>query len=115
MTATAANQIGVYVVTAQIAGVGSSATFTLTNLVGAPATVVVVSGGAASATVTTPFAEPLVVLVRDAAGNPVPDATVHFAAPSGQPTAHRQRVRCADRCHRPRPDAADRRNQGGKL
>ncbi|HEY0708505.1 MAG TPA: Ig-like domain-containing protein, partial [Polyangia bacterium] len=87
VTATAANQLGSYVVTAQVAGLGSNATFALSNLVGAPATVVVVSGGNASAAASAGFAAPLVVLVRDAAGNAVPNTLVHFAAPTGQPTA----------------------------
>jgi hypothetical protein len=73
---------GGYTATAAVVGVGATATFNLTNTPGAAATVVAVSGGGQSATVTTAFANPLVVFVTDAFGNPKPGVTVTFAGPA---------------------------------
>ncbi len=49
----------------------------------APASVVVVSGNNQSAPVNTALAQPLVVQVNDAGGNPIAGVSVTFAAPSG--------------------------------
>ncbi len=53
-----------------------------TVVVGAPATVTLVSGSGQSAAVGTAFAQPVKVRVADTGGNPVEGATVTFAAPS---------------------------------
>ncbi|MBX9584156.1 MAG: Ig-like domain-containing protein [Gemmataceae bacterium] len=83
---TAGTVAGVYPVQALTTGVEPAA-FTLTNLAAAPAAVVVVSGAGQSAETNAPFAQPIVVEVRDAFGNPVPGATVLFAGPAGGPGA----------------------------
>jgi hypothetical protein len=57
------------------------ASFALTNVPAAPAAVAIVSGSDQAATVGTPFADPLVVSVSDAFGNPVSGVEVEFAAP----------------------------------
>ena len=54
----------------------------LANAPGAPTSVVLASGSGQSATVATAFADPLVALVTDAYGNPVPGVSVTFAASS---------------------------------
>lgn len=51
-----------------------------------PASVAVSGGSGQSATVATPFAAPLSVLVTDAEGRPVPGASVDFSAPTSGPT-----------------------------
>src|SRR5262249_58953762 len=73
VTATAGTIAGSYTVTAAAAGVTSPAAFALTNTHGAPASVTVASGSGQTATVTTGFATPLVAVVKDAYGNPVPE------------------------------------------
>jgi hypothetical protein len=57
-------------------------TFSLTNLPGAPASVVVDSGGNQSTTVNTAFSTPIQITVQDAFGNPVPNSPVAFFLPS---------------------------------
>ncbi|MGA9425887.1 MAG: Ig-like domain repeat protein, partial [Terracidiphilus sp.] len=52
-----------------------------------PAAVTTVSGGGQSATIGAAFANPLVVKVTDASGNPVSGVTVAFTAPSSGPSA----------------------------
>lgn len=59
----------------------TSATFGITHSV--PAQLVIVSGDAQTASVSSTLAQPLVVEVRDLYNNPVPAATVNFAAVSG--------------------------------
>jgi len=56
--------------------------FSETNNAGAPKTVSIVSGSPQSATQGTAFTDPLVVVVHDTYGNPVPGASVIFTAPS---------------------------------
>jgi hypothetical protein len=73
---------GSYVVTASIDGVGTVATFSLTNQVGAVYTMAVAGGSPQSATVATSYAAPLEVLVHDEYGNPVPGVAVTFSAPA---------------------------------
>ncbi len=81
---------GTYGVTAKVTGVATPATFTLTN-VGAPALITYVSGGNATDPNQAPtngkFPSPLTGLVKDAAGNPVPGATVTFAVPGSGASA----------------------------
>lgn len=60
---------------------GISTQFSLTNTSGAPSSVEIVSGSPQSATVTTPFANPLVARVTDDYNNPVPGVIVTFTAP----------------------------------
>jgi hypothetical protein len=72
---------GSYNVAAIVSGVSTPANFSLTNLVGAPHNIAVVSGTPQSATVGSAFT-PLVVLVTDFTGNPVPGVVVSFTAPS---------------------------------
>jgi uncharacterized protein (TIGR03437 family) len=70
---------GSYVVTAA-AGAGISGAFNLTNLAGAPATIQIISGNSQSVTVGSPFA-PLVVVVRDANGNPLGGQSMTISLP----------------------------------
>ncbi len=81
-TATANAIAGSYVVTASVAGVATPATFALTNLPGAPATVSAIGGTPQSTVVNTSFGQPFKVVVRDGANNPVPGMTVTFAGPA---------------------------------
>lgn len=85
--AIASEVAGSFTVRAAASGVAEPATFALTNLSGAPATVSVVSGGGQSTLATTAFSAPLVVLVSDAFGNPAPGASLALALPSSGPSA----------------------------
>ena len=73
---------GPYNVAASVAGVNTPANFALTNAPGAPASVTVASGTPQSAVPGFSFGAPLVALVRDGAGNPIPGLTVTFTAPN---------------------------------
>jgi hypothetical protein len=86
-TATAGTTAGFYSVTASVAGVATEPSFGLTNAPGAAASVAVVSGSGQTATVSTGFAHPLVAVVKDAYGNPVPGVSVAFAAPASGASA----------------------------
>ncbi|MEZ4363474.1 MAG: Ig-like domain-containing protein [Kofleriaceae bacterium] len=86
-SATANSISGSYLITAAVAGVVTSAQFSLRNTAGVAATIDIVSGGAQETVVATPFPQPLVVLLRDASGNPVPGVSVRFAAPPSSPSA----------------------------
>ncbi|HEX9485947.1 MAG TPA: OmpA family protein [Gemmatimonadales bacterium] len=83
LTATANSTPGTYTVNATVSGVPSPATFTLTN-VGPPASITYVNGGSSTdpqmAPINTQYAAPLVAVVRDAASNPIPGATVTYIA-----------------------------------
>jgi ELWxxDGT repeat protein len=83
VTPTANTVAGTYTVNVSVSG-GSNptGTFSLTNLPGAPASVVVGSGGNQSTTVNTAFSTPIQITVRDAFGNPVPNSPVAFFLPS---------------------------------
>ena len=87
VTANANLTPGPYAVTASATGVTTAADFALTNTPGAAASVAVVSGSGQTATVATGFAAPLVVVVKDAFGNPVPGVSVTFAAPASGASA----------------------------
>jgi hypothetical protein len=87
ITATADTVAGSYTVTATVSGVATPVSFSLTNVVGAPASVTVVSGSGQSAAVGAGFASPLVVVVTDSYGNLVPGASVTFAAPAAGASA----------------------------
>ncbi|MEO6775574.1 MAG: Ig-like domain-containing protein [Kofleriaceae bacterium] len=84
---TAGTVSGAFVVSATTAGVAAAAAFRLANLAGPAHSIAVAVGNPQSATVTTAFAQPLVVLVEDDHGNPVPSALVTFAAPITGATA----------------------------
>jgi hypothetical protein len=85
VTATANTTAGAYTATAT--GVTTAASFALTNTPGAAESVAVVSGSGQTATVATGFAAPLVVVVKDAFGNPVPGVSVTFNAPASGASA----------------------------
>ena|GEM_PF-780406 len=80
---TANSAAGSYAVVATVAGVGTPASFLLTNIAGAAASITATAGGGQSATVNTAFASPLVATVLDSGGNPVAGAIVTFKAPPG--------------------------------
>lgn len=80
--ATANTVAGSYVVLARVTDIAQAAVFSLTNRAGAPADLAMAAGDGQSTIVNTTFAVPLAALVRDANGNPVPGATVHFSAPT---------------------------------
>ena len=74
---------GSYTVAASVSGVGSPANFILTNKLGNPSSVVIVSGDSQAAVVNTNFATPLKVQVIDGLGNPVGAGyTVKFLSPT---------------------------------
>jgi Fe-S cluster assembly iron-binding protein IscA len=73
---------GVYGVTASVPGVSATASFSLTNSPGAPASIVATGGGGQAATVSTPFATALQAAVQDATGHLIPNVTVTFTAPA---------------------------------
>jgi Fe-S cluster assembly iron-binding protein IscA len=78
-----ANRIaGAYSVTASVPGMSTTASFSLTNTPGAPASIVAAGGGGQSATVSTPFATALQAVVLDVSGNLIPNVTVTFIAPA---------------------------------
>ncbi|MFN0062614.1 MAG: Ig-like domain-containing protein [Myxococcaceae bacterium] len=78
---------GPYNVTAAAAGVSGSVSFSLTNTPGAAASIAVVSGTPQTATVSTAFASPLVVVVRDAFSNPVSGVSVIMTPPGAGASA----------------------------
>jgi hypothetical protein len=80
VTATATTVAGSYFVSASLPFI-PAARFALTNTPGDPASVAVVAGSGQSAAVATAFKDALVVVVKDAYGNPVPDVSVTFTAP----------------------------------
>ena len=63
-------------------GTLTAATFSLTNLSAAPASVTATGGTPQSATVGAAFANPLQATVKDASGNAVSGVTVTFTAPA---------------------------------
>ncbi len=79
---TANGTIGAYAVTASVAGVIASTTFSLTNTSGPAASVTATSGSLQDATISTPFEAPLVATVVDSNQNPVTGASVTFTAPA---------------------------------
>jgi uncharacterized repeat protein (TIGR01451 family) len=87
ITATAGQLVGAYSVTASVGGIGAAATFALANTAGAAASITAGGGGGQLALVGTPFTTPLALTVKDGFGNPVPGATVTFAAPGSGASA----------------------------
>ncbi len=86
-TFTANSTLGAYTVNATAPGVNTPAAFSLMNTSGAPAAVTAVSGGGQSTLVNTAFSNPLVVVLMDSFGNPVPNATITFTAPASGASA----------------------------
>lgn len=73
-------------VTAEASGYGI-ASYSLTNLAGDAASIIVVSGSGQTAFLSTAFAFPLVAQVLDTFGNPSPGQTVTFTPPGTGPSA----------------------------
>jgi hypothetical protein len=80
-TLTANNVAGPYTVTASVAGVGTSASFNLTNTAGTPASISASNGTPQSAGINTAFGTALQATVKDAGGNLLSGVTVTFTAP----------------------------------
>ncbi|MGA7078456.1 MAG: hypothetical protein WBQ43_19735 [Terriglobales bacterium] len=78
---TANGTIGAYTVTASVAGVIATTTFSLTNSAGPATSVTATSGSLQDATISTAFEAPLVATVLDANQNPVSGVSVIFTAP----------------------------------
>jgi hypothetical protein len=79
---TANGVAGAYTVTAGVAGVGTTAPFSLTNLSGTPASITATTGTPQSATVNAAFATALQATVKDGANNLLSGVTVTFTAPT---------------------------------
>src|SRR5436853_2777680 len=73
---------GSYTVTASVVGITGTASFSLTNTPGPPASINATSGTPQSTAINTPFPAPLVVTVTNASGTPVNGVTVTFTPPS---------------------------------
>ncbi len=83
LTFTANDTAGSYNVGATSPGTTPSPlNFSETNTAGTAATIAISSGDSQTTTVSTNFTNPLVALVTDTYGNPVPGATVTFTAPA---------------------------------
>lgn len=83
LTAHASTVSGGYAVVASLEGVAAPIAFALTNQAGSAATIAPsASSTPQSAQVGTTFVAPLVALVSDGFGNPVPGATVAYAVPA---------------------------------
>ncbi|SDR09609.1 Ig-like domain (group 1) [Pseudovibrio sp. Tun.PSC04-5.I4] len=82
LSVTANSTVGAYTVEASVVGGATTADFSLTNTVGAAATITADSGSPQDAVISTAFANPLVVTVLDSGTNPVPNVVVTFTAPS---------------------------------
>lgn len=82
---TATTRSGTFVARAAVAGVATTANFSMTNVPGAPATIAARVGGQSAAVYTT-FNNAPSVRVADAYNNPVPGQNVTFALPSSGPT-----------------------------
>ena len=84
---TANGQAGSYTVTASATGVGTPASFNLTNLAGAPASIAATAGTPQSATVNTAFTTALQATVKDANNDLLSGVTVTFTAPASGASA----------------------------
>ena len=85
ITATANATLGSYAVTATVGAL--TATFSLTNAAGPPATVVATAGTPQSTAVSTPFTTGLQVVVKDSNGDLLNGVTVSFSAPGSGASA----------------------------
>ena len=79
---TAGSVAGSLSVIATVRGLNTTVTFPLTVTAGVPYALTLGAGASQSAAAGTSFAVPLAVTVTDSHGNPVPGATVTFAAPT---------------------------------
>lgn len=86
-TLTANATAGSYTVIASVAGLSTTASFSLTNTASGQASISAVSGSGQSATVSTAFANPLVVMLKNASGAPLSGTTVSFTVPSSGASA----------------------------
>ncbi len=84
---TANGTAGNYAVTAVASGVTAPASFTLTNNIGAPATITATAGRPQSAMTSTQYPVPLQATVKDSGGNLVPNVPVTFSMPTQGPSA----------------------------
>jgi Bacterial Ig-like domain (group 1) len=80
---TANSQIGSYNVTASVTGLGTVATFSLTNGIGAPSSILATAGNMQVTPAGGSFVTALQATVTDTGGNPISGATVTFTAPAG--------------------------------
>ncbi len=78
---TANGTAGSYSVTAAVAGLSGTASFSLSNTVGTAASITATGGTPQSATINTAFGSPLQATVKDSGGNPLSGVTVTFTAP----------------------------------
>lgn len=83
ITCTAGDTAGSFTVTATTTGTTTSASFSLSSVAAAAATISIGSGNSQSATVSTAFANPLVANVVDAFSNPVAGVSVTFTVNAG--------------------------------
>jgi adhesin/invasin len=74
-------QPGTYQLLASAGSYSTAQSNPFTITAGSAASIATAGGTPQTATISTAFANPLAVVVRDASGNPVPGATVTFAAP----------------------------------
>jgi hypothetical protein len=79
---TANGTAGAYSVIASVSGVNPSASFSLTNSVGPPASITVLDGSGQSAAVNSVFPNRMRAVVKDSGGNPVSGVSVTFAKPA---------------------------------
>jgi len=85
-TMTANKHAGNFVVATSVKGVSTPVTFSLTNLPGAPAALLVVAGTPQSQGTINDYSVPFEVKVTDAHGNPLSGVTVTFQAPAAGPS-----------------------------
>jgi hypothetical protein len=86
-TFTANRTVGAVAITASVAGVTATTTFSLTNTSGPPASISATSGSLQSATIDTAFGAALVATVVDANQYPVSGVTVTFTVPAAGASA----------------------------
>jgi adhesin/invasin len=80
-------QAGNYQLVASATSFASAQSNTFTITAGSPASIATSGGTPQSATISTAFADPLAVVVRDASGNPVGGVSVGFTAPTSGASA----------------------------
>lgn len=78
---------GAYQLVATATSFVSAASNPFTVTAGSPASIITSGGTPQSATISTAFADPLAVVVRDASGNPVGGVTVAFTTPASGASA----------------------------
>ncbi|HMK96349.1 MAG TPA: hypothetical protein VK425_02320, partial [Acidimicrobiales bacterium] len=83
---TAGDTVGTFTVTATVTGTTEMATFTLTDLAGAPNAITAGVGSSQSTQLGADFTVPLAVTVTDSDGNAVAGARVVFSAPASGPS-----------------------------